>query len=164
MGEFSLKNWKVEGGVMLAGLAAGLLIALPSVFSYLLRIGFAGTLTTHDVRALSTFILYAMILGAAVASTMFIYGCYRKGTRPRLLFGIISGALIIIYSFVVLVASGLTSVLSDIGLQLDTIFAALMVSYASVVLMFHVGGEFIASRRKLQEPVKSDQAGLGGAP
>lgn len=162
MGEYSLKNWKVEGGVMLAGLSAGLLIALPAVLSFLLRIGFSETLTAHDVRALSTYLLYAVILGAAVASTMFIYGCYQKGSRPRLLFGMVSGALIIVYSFVVLVASGLTSVLSDIGLQLDTIFAALMVSYASVVLMFHVGEEFVASKRTLHESAKPDKVGPGG--
>jgi hypothetical protein len=161
VGEFSLKDLKVEGGVIVAGVAAGLLIAVPFVLSYLIRNRFAGSLTPHGVHALSAFLLYALILGAVVTLTIFLYGCYQKGTRSRLFFGIASGAIIVIYSFVVLVTSGLTSVLSDIGLRLDTTFAALMVIYASVVVMFSVGGEYIASRRKWQDSVGAAQAGPG---
>ena len=161
MGEFSLKDLKVEGGVIVAGVAAGLLIAVPFVLSYLIRDASAGSLTPHDNQNLSAFFLYALILGAAVTLTIFLYGCYQKGTRSRLFFGMASGGLIIIYSLVVLVASGLTFVLSDIGLQLDTTFAALMVVYASVVVMFGVGGEYIASRRKWQESAGTALAGPG---
>lgn len=163
MGEFSSKDWKVESGVIAAGIGAGLLIAVPFVLSYQIRNGFAGSLTPRDVHALSTFFLYALVLGAVVTLTMFLYGCYPRGTRSRLLFGMASGALIVTYSFVVLVTSGLASVLSDIGLQLDTTFAALMVIYASVVVMFGIGGEYFASRRKWLESVGASEARGGSA-
>jgi hypothetical protein len=162
--EFSSKNWKIEGGVAMAMLAAICLIALPAVVSYLLRIGFASDLTTGDIHALSNLILYALIFGLAVCIAMFLYGCYRKGTRPRLVFGLVSGAIIVAYSFVVLVASGLTSVLSSVGFQLDAVFAALMLTYASVVLMFSVLGEHIGAKRTPQRPVESAEPQQGGAP
>ena len=163
MGEFSPKNWKVEGGVVTAILAAIFLIALPAVFSYLLRIGFTGHLTANDVHALSVLILYALILGLAVCVAMFLYGCYRKGTRPRLLFGLVSGTLIVAYSFMVLVASGIASVLSNVGFRLDTVFAALMLSYASVVLMFSVLAEHVGANRAPQGPTDPAQPQQGGA-
>ena len=163
MGEFSLNNLEVKGGSLLAAVAAGLLIAAPIALSYLIRDRFAESLTPHDLQLLSSFVLYAVILGAAITLTAFLYGGYKRGTRSRLSFGIVTGALIVVYSFVVLVASGLTSVLSDIGLRLDTTFAALLITYASVVVMFSAGGEYIASRKKWQESLVAAKAGPEGS-
>ena len=143
---------------MPAAVAGGLLIAVPFVFSYLIWNGFGVSLTLQGSQALSAFLLYALILGAVITLIRFLYGCYRKGTRSRLLFGMASGLLIMIYSFVVLVISGLASVLSDIGLHLDTTFAALLVIFASVILMFNTGGEYIASIRGWREPVDATKA------
>ena len=148
---------------MVAGVAAGVLIAVPCALSYIVRDRFAESLTSHGDHALSAFLLFALIIGAVVTLTMFLYGCYQKGTRSRLFFGMASGALIIIYSYIVLVVSGLTSALTDIGLRLDTFFAALMVIYASVIMMFSVSGEYIASRRMWQESIEAAQAEPGSA-
>lgn len=162
MGEFSPKDWRIESGAIVAGIAAGLLVVVPLVLFFLIRSGFSGSLTHHGIQALSLFLLYALILGASISLTLFLYGCYKKGTRSRLLFGVASGALIALYSFLVLVASGLTSALSDIGLHLDTAFAALMVIYASVIVMFSVCGEYLASRRAWQDSVGAAKAEPGG--
>jgi len=142
-----------------------LLIAVPFALVFFIQKMFSGSLTFQGAQVLSTFLLYAIILGATVALSMFLYGYYLKGTRSRLLFGMTAGALIMIYSFVVLVVSGLASVLSDLGLHLDTTFAALMVIFASIILMFNIGGEYFASTRGWREPVdatKADREALYG--
>lgn len=153
----------VKGGVVVAAVASGLLIALPLVLASLIRGRYAASLADDDIQALSAFLIYAVILGAAATSVVFLYGSHRKGTRPRLLLGMASGALIVVYSFVVLVLSGLTSVLSSIGLELDTVFAALLVSYASVIVMFSVGGEYLASGKGPQGAADTTQTEPGSS-
>ena len=157
--EQSPKDRNLKGGIVTAGVAGGLLIAVPFALVFFIQKMFSGSITSQGSQALSTFLLYALILGAMVALSMFLYGYYQKGTRSRLLFGMTSGPLIMIYSFVVLVISGLASVLSDIGLHLDTTFAALMIIFASVILMFNIGTEYIASIRGWREPVDATKAG-----
>ena len=163
VGEFSPKDWRIESGAILAGVAVGLLVAVPLVLFYLIRIRFSGSLSHDGVEALSLFLLYALILGAVITLSLFLHGCYQKGTRSRLFFGMASGMLLILYSFMVLVTSRLTSVLSDIGLQLDTTFAAAMVTYASAMVMFSAGGEYLSSRRTWEESVGAAKAGPGSS-
>lgn len=161
-GELSMKDLEVKGGVVVAVVAGGLMIALPLVLSLFIRDSFAASLTHDDIQALSAFLLYAVILGAATTLVVFLYGSHRKGTRPRLLLGMASGALIVVYSFVVLVLSGLTSVLWSIGLQLDTAFVALLIAYASAIIMFSVGGEYVASGKGPQGLASSTPTEPGG--
>ena len=158
MGEFSTKEWKVKDGIKPAAIAAGILIAVPFVLSYLIQRSYSTSLIQSDLRILSDFFLYALILGAAVSVAAFAYGCYQKGTRSRLTFGLVSAALIIIYSYVLLIMSGLNSVFTDIGLHLDTGYLALLVGFASVLVMFSVGGEYIAWRGSWLHSVGIDKA------
>lgn len=161
--EFSLRDLNVMSGVASALVAAGPLIAAPSVLFFLISDWYEGSLTHIGIETLSTFLLYALIIGAAIAFTAFLYGGYKKGTRPRLLFGMASAALVIVYSFIVLVASGFGSLLSDIGVHLDTAFPAFAVTYASVVIMFSVGGEYLRSRGTEEVPAIIVEAESGGA-
>lgn len=157
MGEFSVKALNVRDGIIGALVAAGSLIAVPFGLSSVIRTKYAGSLTPDDLHALSALVLYAVVFGAAVTATMYLYGCYPKGTKSRMFFGMVSGILIVIYSFMVLVLSGLTPVLMDIGIRLDTKYAALMVAYASVPLVFSAGGDYISSRKKWLESARSIQ-------
>lgn len=157
MGDFSFDNLRVRDGVKGAVVAASSLVAVPYVLYFVIRDMSAGSLTSHDFQALSAFILYAIILGAAVTVTIYLYGCYPRGSESRLLFGMSSGALIVAYSFIALVMSGLSPVFSDIGIQLDTKYVALMVAYASAPLMFSAVAEFVASRKSWLESAVSVQ-------
>ena len=160
--EFSLNDLDVKDGCTKAALAAALMIAAPIALSSIVRERFAGSLTPHDLEVLSDFVLYAVIVGLAVTIAAFLYGGYRKGTRSRLSFGIVTGILIVLYSFTVLVAGGLTPVLSDIGLELDMTYVALMISYASVIVVFGAFGDYIESRKKWKASSKAAKAGPGG--
>jgi hypothetical protein len=151
----------VRRGVGAAFVVAVSLIAFPFVLSFIVKELNASTLTSHDLRVLSAFVLYAAILGAAATGTVYFYGCHKEGTTCRLLFGMVSGAIIVVYSFIVIVASGLTSVLSSIGLQLDMTFVALPVAFASVILLFQVGEEYIVSRPSPEEPLEVAEAEPG---
>lgn len=163
MGEFSAKNLSVYDGVTTGLAAAGTLIGVPFIISLLLRSRVAGSLPQQDLHSLSTFFLLAVILGVAASIAVCLYDCYPKGTKSRLLFGMLSGALIIVYSFSVLIASGFPRVLSAIGLKLDMIYPALVVTYASVFLMFSFGGEYISSREKWLKKMKAAEKGTVNA-
>ena len=159
MGEFSAQNLKVSGGVIGALVAACALIVVPFGLYSAIRSMYSGSLTTHDVRALSFFLLSAVTLGVAITVTMYFHGSYPRGSKSRLFFGMTSGTLVVVYSIVVLVLSGLTSVLEDIGLRLDTKYVALMIAYASVPLMISAGGVYISWRKKWQESVRAAKKG-----
>jgi len=163
LGEFSARNLKLCGGVPWALIAAISSVALPVALYYGIRGRYAESLTQHDAQVLYAFFLYAVILGAAVTVTIYLYGCYPRGTRSRLLFGTMSGALIVAYAFMVLVTSGLMPVFSDNGIPLDTKYVALMVAYASVPLIFSAGAEYITSRKKWLESTGSARTGVVSA-
>lgn len=161
-GEFSLRHLEVRSSIIATVVVAGLLIGVPSIIYFIIQNGSSGSLTPDGSEAMSAFLLYAWIIGAVISFTSFLYGGYQKGTRPRLLLGMASGALIVAYSIVVLIASGIESALSDIGVRLDANFAALTMVYASVVLMFSVGGEYLASRSESKKLNGAAPAGPGG--
>jgi hypothetical protein len=154
----------VRRGVGVAFVTAGLLIAVPFVLSLVVREWNASTLTSHDLHVLSTFVLYAAVLGAAAAGTVYFYVGYKEGTTYRLLFGVASAAIIVAYSVIVVVASGLTSVLVSIGLQLDTTFVALPIAFASVILLFQAGEEYIVSGSGVEAPPEIAEAEPGEIP
>lgn len=163
MGEFSAKNLKCSGGVLGALMAACPFVAVPVALYTVIRSVYAESLTPQDAEALYAFFLYAVIFGAAVTAAAYVYGCYPRGTRSRLLFGVLSGALIAFYAFMVFVASGLTPVFADYGIPLDTKYFALMVAFVSVPLLFSAGAEYILSRKKWLESAGSAQAQAVGA-
>jgi hypothetical protein len=159
VGELSIKNMRPLEGFVNALLAAGALIGSAVVVYYLVRNWFLGSLTPENTDSLSTFILIAVILGIASSVTVYLYSCYPKGTKCRMIFGMVSALIIVVYSFSVLIASGFSSVLADLGLSLDMIYPALLMTYASVLLMFTVGGEYISSREEWLKKAKAAQKG-----
>jgi Na+/proline symporter len=153
-----------KGGIVGAAVAAVSLVVLPVLLYYLIDGRYGADLTRSGEQALTAFAIYAVIVGAAVTVTMFFHGSYRRGTRQRLFLGMASGALVAAYAFVVLVASGFGSALSDIGLRLDTAFAAILVAYASVILVFRAGEEHLESKKGPSEEPTAAKAGQGNGP
>lgn len=147
----------LEGGIN-ALLAAGSLIGVAVLFYYFVRNAFSSSLTNENLNSLSTFFLAAVVLGIATSVMVYLHGCYPKGTNCRLVFGLVAGAMIMVYALIVLVASGFSDVLSDIGLRMDMIYPALVIVYVAVYVMFCVAGEYKSSRedwlKKSKEPKK----------
>ncbi|MCU0860118.1 MAG: hypothetical protein MUE55_05995, partial [Thermoplasmata archaeon] len=153
----------VKRGVLGAAIAAVSLVALPVVVYYLISWRYGADLTPSGDQALTAFAVLAVIFGAAVAVNVFFHGSYKRGTRNRLLLGLSSGALVAAYAFVVLVLSGFETVLSDIGLSLDTAYAAMLVAYASVILVFRAGEEHLELKRgPYEEPATAKAAPRDG--
>lgn len=157
MGEFSLKNLDMRNGLVVALIAAGSSIVLPIVLFLAIKSEHLGSLTHHDVLSLDIFVISAVIIGAVVTSAIYLYCGYPAGTKSRLLMGILSGALLAAYSFVALLASGLNSVIQDIGIRLDLKYVAVMVAYGSVPLVFIAAVGYLNSRKEWLESLTSIQ-------
>ena len=163
-GGSSIKATDFKGGVVGAAVAAVSLVVLPVLLYFLISGRYGADLTRSGDQALTAFAVYAVIVGAAVTVVVFFHGSYGRGSRPRLLLGLSSGALVAAYAFVVLVASGFESALSDIGLRLDTTFAAMLVAYVSVILVFRAGEEHLESKKVPSEGAATAKAGPGDGP
>lgn len=163
MGEFSFDNMNVRDGIKGAAAADISLTVVPYVLFFVIKETSAASLTSHDLQVLTLFAQCAILLGTAVTVSIYLYGCYPKGSKSRLLFGMSSGALIIAYSLIALVMSGLTPVLSGIGVPLDMKYVALIVAYASAPLMFSAVAEFVASRGRWLETLGSAEERTVGA-
>jgi hypothetical protein len=159
VGELSIKNMRPLEGFVNALLAAGALVGSAVIVYYLVRNWFTGSLTSEDSDSMSTFMLVAVILGIAASATVYLYSCYPRGTKCRMTFGMVSASLVIVYSFSVLIASGFSAVLSNLGLSLDMVYPALLIAFSSVLLMFAVGGEYISSREDWLKKAKAAQKG-----
>jgi hypothetical protein len=131
---------------------------VPYVLFFAIRYLSSESLSSVDLNALTAFARIAILLGTAVTIAIYLWGCYPKGSRSRLFFGLLSATLIVVYSITALGLSGLNPLLSDSGIRIDMKYVALIVAYAAVPLMFEAIVEFAVSRRSWLESTESASA------
>lgn len=148
MGEFSFDNLRLSCGVQWALVVACAFVLLPLALFAIIRALYAEALTSNIAEVLEKLLLYAVLFGGAVSVATYLYGCYPKGTKSRLLFGALSGVIIIVYAFMIFVVSGLSTVLEEGVVPLDTRYFAAMLAFMSVPLFFSAGADYVLSRGK----------------
>ena len=106
--DFKFKYGTMRNGIVAASKTAGLLIVVPVVLAFLLKIR---TSTPSLGSELVSLILLIVLLGIPVAAASFFKGFYKKGSLARMTFGLVEAGLVVLYLSVLLLSSNLPRVL-----------------------------------------------------
>jgi hypothetical protein len=108
MEDFKFKHGTIGKGIVAASLVAVLLIVVPVVLFLILNRIIPDLFIRSLLRDL---ILLVVLMGIPVAATSFFRGFYKKGSLARLIFGLVESGLFLLYLSILLLSSGLPSVL-----------------------------------------------------
>ncbi len=147
--EFDLKNLDRREGAKRGIVVASLLIIVPLLTLYVLP-----SLLGARVDGITPLLLIALALGAPSALVAFLNGAYPKGSWPRAMFGVLLGALLLIYVLLVIPSEGLQTFFSDLGMPIDVERLLLVLAYVPALFMVLSLLELCFSRGAFLNPEK----------
>ncbi len=131
--DFKFKYGTMRKGIVSASNTAGLLIIVPVVLAFLLKIR---TSTPALGSELVSLILLIVLLGIPVAVASFFKGYYKKGSLARMTFGLVEAGLVLLYLSVLLLSSNLPRVFDLIQYHPDLVGVYLALLYLVVLIAF----------------------------